>query len=103
MPIYEYHCKKCGIDFEALLKSTESEPTTCEECGSRRIGRVMSQTSFVLKGSGWYKTDYAASGDKSSTGKSTSKSSSTGSESSSGSESSTGSESSSSSSSSSDA
>ena len=77
MPIYEYHCKKCGIDFEALLKSTESEPTTCEECGSRRIGRVMSQTSFVLKGSGWYKTDYAGSGSSSSgNGSSTSKSSS---------------------------
>ena len=62
MPIYEYHCKKCGSNFEAFLKSTESEPAKCEECGSKRIGRVMSQTSFVLKGSGWYKTDYAKSG-----------------------------------------
>jgi len=63
MPIYEYQCNKCGTNFEALLKSTESEPTKCEECGSKRIGRVMSQTSFVLKGSGWYKTDYAGGGE----------------------------------------
>ena len=61
MPIYEYKCKKCEAVFEVLLKSTEPEPGKCEECGSRRIGRVMSQTSFVLKGSGWYKTDYASS------------------------------------------
>ena len=66
MPIYEYQCNKCETKFEALLKSTESEPTKCEECGSKRIGRIMSQTSFVLKGSGWYKTDYASGGGESS-------------------------------------
>jgi putative FmdB family regulatory protein len=61
MPIYEYKCKKCEAVFEVLLKSTEPEPGKCEECGSKRIGRVMSQTSFVLKGSGWYQTDYGNS------------------------------------------
>jgi len=66
MPIYEYKCKKCEAVFEVLLKSTEPEPGKCEECGSKRIGRVMSQTSFVLKGSGWYQTDYgnASKGNK---------------------------------------
>ena len=61
MPIYEYKCKKCEAVFEVLLKSTEPEPAKCEECGSKRIGRVMRQTSFVLKGSGWYQTDYGSS------------------------------------------
>lgn len=72
MPIYEYKCKKCEAVFEVLLKSTEPEPGKCEECGSKRIGRVMSQTSFVLKGSGWYQTDYGNSskGDSSSSTKS---------------------------------
>ena len=80
MPIYEYKCKKCEAVFEVLLKSTEPEPGKCEECGSKRIGRVMSQTSFVLKGSGWYQTDYgnASKGNKGSDSSSTKSSDSSG-------------------------
>ncbi len=62
MPIYEYQCKKCDSTFEVFLNASDSEPGRCEECGSSRIGRIMSQTSFVLKGAGWYKTDYSSSG-----------------------------------------
>ena len=74
MPIYEYRCKKCDSTFEVLLNASDKEPAKCDECGSKRIGRIMSQTSFVLKGSGWYKTDYA--GSASSSGSSPSSSSS---------------------------
>jgi putative FmdB family regulatory protein len=63
MPIYEYHCKECGV-FEVTQRITESPLTTCPTCG-RDIRRLISLTSFVLKGSGWYATDYARSNGKS--------------------------------------
>lgn len=58
MPIYEYRCKECDHIFE-LLESFSSDPVKrCVECGGE-AERVISQSSFVLKGSGWYLTDYA--------------------------------------------
>lgn len=60
MPIYEYRCEKCGNVFE-LLEPTFSEvyEKRCVKCGAN-AERIMSLTSFKLKGSGWYKTDYAS-------------------------------------------
>lgn len=58
MPIYEYECPKCGRVFEEWGKAAEShreEP--CPVCGTPSK-RVMSRTSFVLKGDGWYVSDY---------------------------------------------
>jgi len=63
MPIYEYDCKKCGV-FEVTQRITESPLTTCPKC-SGDVRRLISLTSFVLKGSGWYATDYARSDGKS--------------------------------------
>ncbi len=58
MPIYEYRCKECDHIFE-LLESFSADPVKrCVECGGE-AERVISQSSFVLKGSGWYLTDYA--------------------------------------------
>lgn len=57
MPIYEYHCNACGTDFEAWQKITATG-ASCEACSSEDTTRKISATSFVLKGSGWYKTDY---------------------------------------------
>jgi putative FmdB family regulatory protein len=57
MPIYEYQCPKCGT-FELMQRITESALKKCPTCKSK-IERLMSRTSFVLKGSGWYATDYA--------------------------------------------
>ena len=73
MPIYEYHCQKCGV-FEVTQRITESPLTTCPTCEGD-VRRLISLTSFVLKGSGWYATDYARSNgkDESSAGGSTSK------------------------------
>ncbi len=59
MPIYEYECKKCEEVFEVLQTSSGDTPKKCASCGSKRIGRIMSRTSFILKGEGWYVTDYA--------------------------------------------
>jgi putative FmdB family regulatory protein len=57
MPIYEYHCQQCGV-FEVTQRITEDPITTCPTCESD-VRRLISLTSFVLKGSGWYATDYA--------------------------------------------
>lgn len=57
MPIYEYECLKCGEVFEQMQSHSEPPPKK-HSCGSKRVKRLMSRTSFVLKGSGWYITDY---------------------------------------------
>ena len=57
MPIYEYQCENCSRRFEVMQRMTEPLLTTCEKCGGE-VRRLISQTSFVLKGSGWYVTDY---------------------------------------------
>jgi putative FmdB family regulatory protein len=57
MPIYEYQCDSCGLQRELLLKPGETARPTCTAC-RKRMRRVISQTAFVLKGSGWYVTDY---------------------------------------------
>lgn len=58
MPIYEYTCRKCNAHVEALQKVTDKPLTRCQKCGGR-LDKEWSQTSFQLKGSGWYVTDYA--------------------------------------------
>lgn len=58
MPIYEYHCGACGHEFEVIQKITDRPIRKCEACGRLQAKRGISQTSFVLKGSGWYATDY---------------------------------------------
>ena len=57
MPIYEYLCKKCG-EFELMQRITEAPLTRCPTC-DRKVTKLISSTSFQLKGSGWYVTDYA--------------------------------------------
>ena len=59
MPIYEYTCKACGNNFEVLQKISDKPVRKCEACGKLKAQRQISQTSFVLKGTGWYTTDYA--------------------------------------------
>jgi putative FmdB family regulatory protein len=62
MPIYEYHCERCG-DFEQTQRITDPPLTKCPKC-RRKVRRLISASSFHLKGSGWYVTDYARSGGK---------------------------------------
>lgn len=59
MPIYEYKCKKCGIVFEVIQKFSDALIKKCEECGGP-VEKLISMSSFHLKGTGWYKTDYAS-------------------------------------------
>jgi len=60
MPIYEYRCEHCG-DFEEMQRITDPPLTRCPRC-KRKVRRLISSTSFQLKGSGWYVTDYARAG-----------------------------------------
>ena len=60
MPIYEYRCEKCG-DFEESQRITDPPLGRCPKCRGK-VRRLISSTSFQLKGGGWYVTDYARSG-----------------------------------------
>jgi putative FmdB family regulatory protein len=60
MPIYEYQCEKCG-EFEVTQRITEAPLKKCPTC-KRKVKKLISSTSFHLKGSGWYVTDYARKG-----------------------------------------
>lgn len=62
MPIYEYLCKVCQKVTEAMQKLSDSPLTDCEHCGGKgTLAKQMSLSSFALKGSGWYATDYKKS------------------------------------------
>lgn len=57
MPIHEYQCTKCGEITEKLILSGDKELKTCPEC-SGKVTKLMSSNNFILKGTGWYVTDY---------------------------------------------
>ncbi len=57
MPIYEYHCPNCHVDFEKLQSFSASKTFPCPECG-HEANRIVSLGSFILKGTGWYVTDH---------------------------------------------
>ncbi len=59
MPVYEYECLKCKKNFEAFQKLSEKPLKKCSFCGGP-VQRLISQTSFSLKGGGWYKDGYAS-------------------------------------------
>ena len=58
MPIYEYDCAKCG-PFEATQRITEAPLKKCERCGGK-VQRLISASSFALKGGGWYSDLYSS-------------------------------------------
>lgn len=60
MPIYEYSCQKCGV-IEVTQRITEKPLAKCPTCKSK-VKKLISNTSFQLKGTGWYVTDYARKG-----------------------------------------
>jgi putative FmdB family regulatory protein len=60
MPIYEYACDKCNAEFEVEQRITDDPVKSCPQCRSRKVRRLISQTSFVLKGGGWYSDLYSS-------------------------------------------
>lgn len=64
MPIYEYSCQACGHALEALQKHSDEPLTDCPECGRPDLRKLVSAAGFVLKGGGWYVTDFRDKGKK---------------------------------------
>ncbi|MDI6776484.1 MAG: zinc ribbon domain-containing protein [Syntrophales bacterium] len=58
MPIYEYRCRKCGKEYEVLQRITDPAVNACKFCHGP-VEKLVSLSSFHLKGSGWYVTDYS--------------------------------------------
>jgi putative FmdB family regulatory protein len=59
MPVYEYECAKCGRIEEIFQKITDSPISKCDHCNGK-MRKLISQSTFHLKGSGWYVTDYSS-------------------------------------------
>ena len=59
MPVYEYGCTKCGQQTELFQKISDPPISRCELCNGK-MKRLISQSTFHLKGTGWYVTDYAS-------------------------------------------
>jgi len=59
MPFYEYECTKCNHHTEVFQRISDKPITKCEKCNGR-MKKLISQSAFHLKGSGWYVTDYAS-------------------------------------------
>ena len=63
MPIYEYECDKCGVTFEAIQAISAKPLKTCQGLGCNdkdngKVRRLVSASGFILKGSGWYTSEY---------------------------------------------
>jgi putative FmdB family regulatory protein len=58
MPIYEYRCKECEHEVEALQKLSDPPLVNCPACGKPALQKLVSAAGFQLKGSGWYVTDF---------------------------------------------
>src|SRR5262245_58961853 len=57
VPTYEYQCEKCQRVFEVRQRITEAPLSLCDACGGP-VKRLLSPAPFILKGEGWYVTDY---------------------------------------------
>ena len=58
MPVYEYACRACGHEFEREQRISDAPIKKCPKCGALKAKRLISRTSFVLKGGGWYSDLY---------------------------------------------
>lgn len=58
MPLYEYKCKNCGYNFEQLQQVNAKPLCVCPQCKANQLVKLISNTSFQLKGTGWYVTDF---------------------------------------------
>lgn len=63
VPTYEYECEQCQRVFEVKQRISDAPLTTCEVCGGT-IRRLLSSAPFILKGRGWYVTDYPSASRK---------------------------------------
>jgi len=71
MPIYEYQCinTNCNHKFEAFQKISEVQIEYCPHCNDKSLKKLISTSSFILKGGGWYKSSPQPKESKESTDK----------------------------------
>lgn len=66
MPIYRYACGACETQIEVIAKMSDPAPARCEACGAEgQMSKLISRTSFQLKGGGWYQQGYEGSSNRS--------------------------------------
>ena len=59
MPIYKFKCTECHHEFTLIRKMSDDSEVLCENCSSNLTNKLISKTSFALKGNGWYKDGYS--------------------------------------------
>ena len=64
MPIYEYVCRECGHEMDALQKIADAPLVDCPQCNSPSLKRRISAPNFRLKGQGLYETDFKSDKEK---------------------------------------
>ncbi|HEC26562.1 MAG TPA: zinc ribbon domain-containing protein [Gammaproteobacteria bacterium] len=64
MPIYEYKCEECGHQLEVIQRFSDDLLTECPKCNKQALKKMISASTFRLKGTGWYETDFKNSGKK---------------------------------------
>jgi putative FmdB family regulatory protein len=83
VPTYEYECRRCSRRFEVRQRISEPALSTCDECGGP-VYRLLAAAPFILKGQGWYVTDYPSADRKKALSSESGEKASSGSESKSG-------------------
>lgn len=64
MPTYVYRCSNCGSEIEVVQKMTDAKLTQCSNCQTYSLERIITNGSFVLRGSGWFKDGYSTPSNK---------------------------------------
>ena len=59
MPIYKFKCTECQHEFTLIRKMSDNSEVLCENCSSNLTNKLISKSSFTLKGNGWYKDGYS--------------------------------------------
>jgi len=57
MPVYEYRCDACNIQFDLRQKFSDPPADRCPKCGGT-VRKLVSAVSFSLKGAGWFGDGY---------------------------------------------
>ncbi len=65
MPIYKFKCSACEYEFTVIRKMSDTDDVLCENCSSPLTNKLISKSSFALKGAGWYKDGYTNTSDSS--------------------------------------
>ncbi|MGA1350012.1 MAG: FmdB family zinc ribbon protein [Burkholderiaceae bacterium] len=68
MPIYAYACSACGFRQDILQKLSDAPLSECPSCHEASFSKQLTAPGFVLKGSGWYVTDFRDNGSKNNAG-----------------------------------